>query len=120
MTLVRYYAFQNEDSMFAPYGEGDRLVLSMTDDTVATVTGNDHLNMCEEIFRRLNQDDRPNAAHFRSMSVGDVLTLRIRSKLCSYAVEPVGWRALPEPVSPTQDQLVEWHRKMNGVQTGRR
>lgn len=55
----------------------------------------DVMCMLEDLFVRLNMDERPYGFHGHSLSVSDVVAVRENGVVTCYYVDPVGFRELP-------------------------
>ena len=92
-TVIPYL---NQTSRFDPYTRGDTLKASSVG--VLEFEAPSHLAAASYVFALLNADDRPNGAHERSLSVGDVLVVETgRSGWPDFegkhlAIEPHGFR----------------------------
>lgn len=47
------------------------------------ILARDHSQLCETIFILFNMDDRPNGKYFRSMSVGDIVSIDNDKYICA-------------------------------------
>lgn len=96
MILFTCIPYLNQTSRFDPYTPGDRLKVSSVG--VLEIEAENATAAASTVFRLLNADDRPNGAHERSLSVGDVIVVEkgdsgwpnFEGK--RLAVEPVGFR----------------------------
>ena len=114
--LVRYYAYENRYNAFQPYDEDAQqergLVLSYAN-VIASRRDVDDSHILEVIFEILNRDNRPNRSKFRSLSVGDVVTLSHKGdahtarRITSYAVEPIGFKALSGVIQAEADEVLD-------------
>lgn len=55
--------------------------------------------VCSWVFAQLNADDRKNRATERSLSVGDVIQLRVGEWYRCYAIDPVGFRLVGDDMN---------------------
>ena len=86
------------------YKHGDKLWrsdhgLDITADELPASVGEHEFNMrlCDRLFQHLNQDERPNGATERSLSMGDVVAVSTPQGTTYYACENVGWRHIAPP-----------------------
>lgn len=71
--------------------------------------------ICEDAFRFLNQDDRPNGRFAPSLSVGDLVTIAGGTvEAVTYQVAGAGWLRLRTPVHPDSDAVEAMKKQLTG------
>ena len=80
------------------YEVGDRLKLQWQGELEMPTTVDLNANLtdvCEQLFRMHNMDDRPRNQEIRSMSKGDICHIDMGESEAAFACDTLGWTIVP-------------------------
>jgi hypothetical protein len=104
--VVAHFNLNTRESFFDGYSPTHQLIRSGLGERIIEAASLAHV--AELSFEQLNADDRPNGRMERSLSVGDVLEIRLVGEARTYwlACMNSGWTLLDD--APDADTMLDW------------